>query len=104
MLPDRLCVVLSHPSHPGNVGSAARAMKTMGFSDLRLVAGPALPSDEATALAAGGADVLERVRRFDSLAAALADCVLAVGFSARSRELSHRQAPVRALAEEIASA
>lgn len=104
MPPDRLCVVLSHPSHPGNVGSAARAMKTMGFADLRLVEGPALPDDEATALAAGGADVLERVRRFDSLAAALADCVLAVGFSARSRELSHAQAPVRALAEEIASA
>jgi tRNA/rRNA methyltransferase len=103
MAPDRVAVVLSRPSHPGNVGSAARAMKTMGLSDLRLVAAPP-PDDEARALSAGGADVLERARRCETLEQALADCVLAVGFTARTRGLSHEAAPVRTLAPAIVAA
>src|SRR6185295_9358721 len=51
-------IVLSHPSHPGNIGAAARAMKTMGFSDLALVKPRHFPDPDATALAAGAADVL----------------------------------------------
>src|SRR6185312_3011796 len=54
----RIRIVLARPSHPGNVGAAARAMKTMGFADLRLVAPRRAVDDEARALAAGAADVL----------------------------------------------
>jgi tRNA/rRNA methyltransferase len=98
---DRIAVVLARPSHSGNVGSAARAMKTMGFGDLRLVDPVAIPSPEATALAAGGADVLEGATRHETLRDALHDCVLAVGFTARSRELSHVSRPLREIAQEV---
>ena len=100
---DRIAVVLSHPSHPGNVGSAARAMKTMGFADLRLVDAPRL-DEEARALAAGGADVLEGASRHPSLVSALANCVLAVGFTARARGLSHEAADVREMSPTILDA
>lgn len=85
----RIRIVLSRPSHPGNIGAAARAMKTMGFRDLALVKPRHFPDPDATAMAAGGADVLANARVCTTLDAALADCVLAVGFSARKRELSH---------------
>jgi tRNA/rRNA methyltransferase len=100
---DRIAVVLSRPSHPGNVGSAARAMRTMGIRDLRMVAAPAIDAD-ARALAAGGLDVLEAAARHESLEGALADCVLAVGFTARSRGLSHEEMTVRDIARVIADA
>jgi tRNA/rRNA methyltransferase len=79
-------------------------MKTMGLSDLRLVTPPALPSEEATARSAGGVDVLERASRFESLADAVADCVMAVGFTARRRELSHESFDVRDIAAEVLEA
>ncbi len=91
-----LRIVLSRPSHPGNIGGAARAMKTMGFSDLRVVAPRRFPDPEAVALASGAQDVLEAVRVSASLEEALEGTVLAVGFSSRSRDLSH---PPRALRE-----
>ena len=90
------CVVLSRPSHPGNIGAAARAMKTMGFADLRLVAPKSFPDLQAQAMASGALDVLERARVFATLEEATADTVLAVGFSSRARDLSH---PPRALRE-----
>ncbi len=86
---DRIAVVLSRPSHPGNVGAAARAMKTMGFADLRLVAPKRFPDPEAHALASGAADVLERAGIHERLEDAIADAILAVGFSSRARDLSH---------------
>src|SRR4051794_39519967 len=92
----QVCVVLSRPSHPGNVGAAARAMKTMGLSDLRLVTPARFPDAEATALASGAVDVLDRARLFDSLEAALGDVVASVGFTARPRDLSHRAQSLRA--------
>lgn len=85
----RVAVVLSRTSHPGNIGAAARAMKTMGLGDLVLVAPRHFPHPEAQALAAGAADVLERARVVQSLAEALADRTLAIGFTARGRDLSH---------------
>lgn len=100
----RVAVVLSRTSHPGNIGAAARAMKTMGLSDLVLVAPRHFPHPEATALAAGAADLLERARVVDSLAAALADRVLAVGFSARGRDLSHPARDWREAAPEALAA
>jgi tRNA/rRNA methyltransferase len=100
----RVCVVLSRPSHPGNVGGAARAMKTMGFADLRLVAPKRFPDPEAIALASGAQDVLESARVHDRLDEAIGDSVLAVGFSSRSRDLSHAPRALRAAAPEILAA
>jgi tRNA/rRNA methyltransferase len=99
-----LRVVLSRTSHPGNIGAAARAMKTMGFADLALVAPRHFPDPDATAMAAGAADVLAQARVFASLEGALADCALAVGFSARERELSHAPLTLREAAAPILEA
>jgi len=96
-----LRVVLSHTSHPGNIGAAARAMKTMGFDELVLVAPRHFPDPDATAMAAGAADVLQAARVVSTLEAAIAECTLAVGFSARGRDLSHAPAALRELAPEI---
>ncbi len=100
---DRLRIVLVGTQHPGNIGSAARAMKTMGFSRLVLVAPERFPHPEADALAAGAGDVLEAAVRVDTLAEAVADCRLVLGCTARSRrialeELHPRQAVARGLA------
>ena len=100
----RVAVVLSRPSHPGNVGAAARAMKTMGFSDLVLVAPRHFPDPDASAMAAGAADLLAQARVYTSLDAALADRVLAVGFSARGRDLSHDAQSLRDAAPAILDA
>ncbi len=100
---DRVRIVLVGTQHPGNIGSAARAMKTMGLSQLVLVAPERFPHPEAVALAAGASDLLDRATRFDTLAEAVADCRLVLGCTARSRrialeELSPRVAAARALA------
>jgi tRNA/rRNA methyltransferase len=99
-----LRIVLSHPSHPGNIGATARAVKTMGFADLVLVAPRHFPDADATAMAAGATDVLTNARVFDTLEAALADCTLAAGFSARGRELSHPPMALREAAPELTAA
>ncbi|MBL0144107.1 MAG: RNA methyltransferase [Betaproteobacteria bacterium] len=100
----RIAVVLSRTSHPGNIGAAARAMKTMGLDDLVLVAPRHFPHPEAVALAAGAADVLERARVVSTLAEALADRTLAIGFSARGRDLSHPARDWRSVAPEAVAA
>lgn len=99
---ERLRIVLVGTQHPGNIGSAARAMKTMGFTRLVLVAPERYPHPEAYALAAGANDVLENAIRVDTLAEAVADCRLVMGCTARSRrialeELHPREAAVRGL-------
>ncbi|MFN3629944.1 MAG: RNA methyltransferase [Casimicrobiaceae bacterium] len=83
---DNIVIVLSRTSHPGNIGAAARAMKTMGLATLRLVRPEAFPSPIAEARASGATDVLEGAQVFDHLAEAVADCVLVVGSSARRRD------------------
>ena len=100
----RVAVVLVRTSHPGNIGAAARAMKTMGLADLVLVAPRHFPHPDADALAAGAGDVLDRARVVASLAEALADRTLAVGFSARGRDLSHPAREWRSLAPETVAA
>jgi len=85
---DRIRVVLSHPSHPGNIGAAARAMKTMGLSDLVLVSPKAFPDAQADAMAAGATDLLVRTEVVSSLPEALSGTVLAVAMTARRRELA----------------
>lgn len=81
-------IVLVGTSHTGNMGSVARAMKTMGLTDLCLVEPKELPDGQAYALAAGATDILANARVADTLAEVIADCRLVVGTSARSRTLS----------------
>jgi tRNA/rRNA methyltransferase len=93
-------IVLVAPSHPGNIGAAARAMLTMGLSRLVLVAPRRFPDPEAAALAAGATSVLDGARVVASLDDALSGCVLAVGLSARPREFAGRVLAVREAAED----
>lgn len=87
----RLRIVLVGTQHPGNIGSAARALKTMGLHRLVLVAPQKFPHAEAEAMAAGADDVLASAARFDTLAEAVADCRLVLGCTARSRRVQLRE-------------
>ncbi len=80
-------IVLVNTSHPGNIGSAARAMKTMGLDTLYLVSPQLFPHPKAIEMATGAADILERAVIVDDLTDAIADCGLVVGTSARSRTI-----------------
>lgn len=82
-------IVLCQTSHPGNIGAAARAMKTMGLSQLVLVNPKTFPHAEAIAMASGATDILEHALVCNTLAEALQGTTLAIGMSARRRELSH---------------
>ena len=84
---DRVRVVLCDTTHPGNIGAAARALKTMGLSRLYLVAPLHFPHEEADARASNARDVLERARVCASLEEALRGTVFAAALTARSREL-----------------
>ena len=100
-------IVLVRTSHPGNIGAAARAMRTMGLAELVLVAPRAHPHAESVAMAAGADDVLEAAPRVETLAEAVADCRLVLGCTARSRrvpleELSPRAAAARTRAAALA--
>ncbi|ADI30339.1 RNA methyltransferase [Methylotenera versatilis] len=88
-------VVLCQTSHPGNIGSAARAMKTMGLKHLYLVKPDKFPDAHATALSTGAADLLENAIVTETLSEALQGCVLAIGMSARKRQISHELVNVR---------
>lgn len=101
---DRIGVVLSHPSHPGNIGAVARAMKTMGLSRLLLVNPKRFPDAEATARAAGAGDLLTRAEVCSSLEAALADTVCAYAVSARQRHLGPPPLVARQAAAELVAA
>ena len=80
-------IVLVEPSHPGNIGGAARAMKTMGLGDLALVRPKRFPDPQAEWRAASAIDVLEAARVVDRLDDGIADCGLVAGTSARSRRI-----------------
>lgn len=80
-------IVLVNTSHTGNIGSAARAMKTMGLSELYLVDPVSPPDSHSSALAAGATDVLGNLKIVDNLEQAIEGCGLVVGTSARSRTL-----------------
>lgn len=80
-------IVLVGTSHSGNIGSAARAMKVMGLSNLVLVAPESSVDGQAIALAAGASDIANNARIVATLEEAVADCALVVGTSARSRTL-----------------
>ena len=93
--------VLVETSHPGNIGAAALALKTMGFDELALVSPRRFPSAEATARASGADDILQQTRVFDSLADAVADCSVVYGTSARSRSIEWPTLNPWELAEQV---
>ena len=88
LLSNRARVVLVGTTHPGNIGAAARAMKTMGLARLYLVFPKQFPSADATARASGADDLLYAATVCDSLDEALIGCGWVVGTSARVRHLS----------------
>lgn len=77
--------ILVRPSHPGNIGAAARAIRTMGFTRLYLVAPHKFPHPDAVAMASGALAVLEEAVVVPTLVDAIADCTLALGCTARHR-------------------
>lgn len=93
-------IVLCQTSHPGNIGSAARAMKTMGLRHLYLVKPDKFPDAHATALSTGAADVLESAIVTETLSEALVGCGFVIGMSARKRYLSHELVNAREAAIE----
>ena len=101
----RIRIVLVAPSHPGNIGAAARAMFTMGITRLVIVAPRRFPDPEAAALASGAGAVLDNARVVPTLDEAISGAALAIGLSARRREFAGHVLAVReAAAEAIANA
>lgn len=96
-------VVLSHTSHPGNIGAAARAMKTMGLYDLRLVCPKLFPDPAAVAMSSGATDILDTATVTEDLASALTDTVMVMGCTARRRDLSHTMLSAREAAPLLLS-
>ena len=94
-------IVLVGTTHPGNIGAAARAMRTMGLDRLSLVAPREFPSPEATARAAGADDVLAGARVCATLEEALAECRFVVGASARMRALPWSPVTPREIAPRL---
>ena len=96
-------IVLVRPTHPGNVGAVARAMKNMCLEDLRLVAPENFPSPQANARAGGAEDVLTRASIVDSLDEALKGCHLVVGSSGRTRRIEWPLLDPRTCGEKLVS-
>jgi TrmH family RNA methyltransferase len=94
-------VVLIDPSHPGNIGSVARAMKNMALSDLVLVRPRSFPHAESTALAAGADDILANARIMESVEQAVADCAFIAGTTSRPRSYYWEFTTPRDLAARI---
>lgn len=102
----RIRIVLVGTQHPGNIGAAARAMKTMGLLRLVLVAPEKAPDDrDAMAMAAGADDLIAAAPMFATLAEAVADCRLVLGCTARNRRVQLEQlSPREAAAQAVAMA
>ena len=85
---DSIRIVLVATSHPGNIGSTARAMKNMGLKHLYLVSPHKFPDQHANDLAAGADDILSNAKICTTLAEAINDCHVVYATSARPREIS----------------
>ncbi|HTD32003.1 MAG TPA: RNA methyltransferase [Steroidobacteraceae bacterium] len=94
-------VVLVSPSHPGNIGAVARAMKNMALEELVLVRPRQFPDPEATARASGAHDVLGAARVVGTLAEALRGCGFVAATTSRERDQYFRVLDVRAAAPRI---
>mgnify|MGYP003433636381 FL=1 len=97
-------IVMVNTTLPANIGSALRAMKTMGLSKLVLVAPKTYPHPDIDALAAGATDLIEQVEIVETLADAIKDCHLVFGTSARSRTIPWPLLDARPAAEKSISA
>lgn len=100
---DRVKIVLVGTSHSGNIGSAARAMKVMGLSNLVLVDPQCERDGQTTALASGASDVAMNAAVVSSVEEAVADCTLVIGTSARSRTLEWPMVEPRECGEKLIS-
>lgn len=85
----RLTIVLVSPARPENIGAAARAMKTMGFTEMRIVDSQAHQEPAASWVAHGSGDILENIKTYQTLAEALHDVDFTVATTARSRAKFH---------------
>jgi tRNA (cytidine32/uridine32-2'-O)-methyltransferase len=97
-----IVIVMLETSHPGNIGSAARVMKNMGLTQLRLVSPEKFPDPQAQWLASGAQDVLENAQIFSSLSEAVADCSWVMAASARNRSIPWPQVNAKEAAQEVA--
>lgn len=97
-------IVLVNPTHPGNIGATARAMKTMCLQNLSLVSPKHYPSADATARACGADDILMQANVCENLSEALTDCHLVIGASARLRSLQWPQLNPRECATKVLNA
>ncbi|EKF9200341.1 tRNA (cytosine(32)/uridine(32)-2'-O)-methyltransferase TrmJ [Vibrio cholerae] len=100
---ERVKVVLVGTTHSGNIGSAARAMKVMGLSQMALVDSQCQVDAQAIALAAGASEIALNAQIYPTLEAAVADCGLVVGTSARSRTLEWPMLEPRECGEKLIS-
>ena len=98
---DNIRIVLVETTHPGNIGAAARAMKTMGLRQLVLVNPLRYPNVEATAMASGADDILFHASVVGQYEQALLDCHLIIGTSARRRGLACPELTPRAAAAKL---
>ncbi len=94
-------IILVEPSHPGNIGAAARAMKTMSLSQLVLVKPKQFPHPEAVARASRADDILDNAQTVASLATAVEGCHWVVGITARTRKISSQIYTPRELMEKM---
>ena len=101
--PANFTFVLFKPQSAGNIGAAARALKNMGFDDLRLVAPGTMNQREAVAMAVHADDVLAGATTYHDLATALADCSVTVGTTSRRGGYRSTAQPLRAAAVELAA-
>lgn len=98
---DQIRIVLVNTSHPGNIGSCARAMKTMGLTQLYLVDPVSFPDPKALEMASGAVDILDKAVIVPNLTEAIADCHFIVGTSTRSRKIPWPICTPRALVEHL---
>jgi tRNA (cytidine32/uridine32-2'-O)-methyltransferase len=102
-MPAPVRIVLIDPSHPGNIGSVARAMKNMAVSDLVLVRPRSFPHAESNALAAGADDILANARVVATVSEAVADCTFVAGTTSRPRSYYWEFTTPRDVAGRIAA-
>jgi tRNA/rRNA methyltransferase len=100
---EHFAFVLFHPRTAGNIGAAARALKNMGFADLRIVAARRPGGAAALKMAVHGRDVLEAAKVYPDLKSALADCTITVGTTARAGLYRNAARPPREAIAELAA-
>lgn len=98
---NQISIILSHPTHPGNIGACARAMKNMGLANLCLVNPKDYPNDLAIRMSKGGKDVLENAKVVSSLDEAISDCNFVLGTSSRDNSVSWPMIELKEAIEKI---